>query len=239
MAAQPTNSIYTEASKNNGSIGIKKPGTMNYQWRPTTRNGVDQFTETNLENTLVPTPRISYKAATTSSLPPLHSNSSKKISQNGSVPSKSNMKYLSNSKITMQQDKVAPITLSNSDNVRNLPPVGVGAGTAADHIGKLAEKMQTTTISAKSKTTDDSDKIWLPQMDGIDVVLPSSSLTMNQSSSSAATSTTDHKVKMTDEMLKTEEYINSVLYGPRKTKRLPIFEEICPSSLFSDTENPH
>ncbi|KAK1358740.1 hypothetical protein POM88_043214 [Heracleum sosnowskyi] len=235
MATQPTNSIYTEASRNNGSVGIKKPGTMNYQWRPTTRNGVD---ERNLENTLVPTPQISYKAATMNSLPPLHSNTSKKISENGSLAAtaKANMEYLSDSKATMQQDKVAPITLANGANARNLPPIGVGAGTATDHIGKLAEKMQTTTISMK--TTDDGDKIWLPQMDGIDVVLPSSSVTTNQSCSSAATSTTDHKVKMTDEMLKTEEYINSVLYGPRKARRLPIFEQICPSSLFSDTEKP-
>lgn len=238
MAAQPTTSIYSEDSKKNGSIGIKKPGTMNYQWRPTTRiNGVDQFKERNLENTVVSTPQISYKDATINSLPPLHSNSSKKISENGSLATKANMKYLSNSKTTMQQDKVAPITLTNGDNVRNLPPVGVGAGTASDHIGKLAEKMQTTTISTNSKkTTDEGDKIWLPQMDGIDVVLPSSSRTTNQSSSSAATSTTD---QMTDEMLKTEEYINSVLYGPRKAKRLPVFEEICPSSWFSETENHH
>lgn len=231
MAAQPTTSIYSEDSKKNGSVCIKKPGTMSYQWRPTTKNGVDRFTEGNLESTLASTPQISYKAATINSLPPLHSNSSKKISQNGSVAAKANMKYLSNSKTTMQQDKLAPISLTNSDSVRNLPPVGVGAGTAADHIGKLAEKMQATTISTKLKN-DDGDKIWLPQMDGIDVGLP-------QSSSGAATSTIDHKVKITEEMLKTEEYIKSVLYGPRKTKRLPVFEEICPSSLFTDTENPH
>ncbi|KAK1358741.1 hypothetical protein POM88_043215 [Heracleum sosnowskyi] len=237
MAAQPINSIYTQDSRNNGSVGIKKPGTMNYQWRPTTRNDVD---ERNLENTLVSTPQISYKASTMNSLPPLHSNTSKKISENGSLAatSKANMEYLSNSKATMQQDKVAPITLANGVNAINLPPIGVGAGTATDHIGKLSEKMQTTTISTKSKTTtDDGDKIWLPQMDGINVVLPSSSVTTNHTS--AATSTTDHKVKMTDEMLKTEEYINYVLYGPRKAIRLPIFEQICPSSLFSDTEKPN
>ncbi|KAL8097004.1 hypothetical protein AgCh_030186 [Apium graveolens] len=221
MAALPKNSIYAEDSKINGSNGIKKPGTMNYQWRPATKNNVDQFTERGLESTLVPALQIS--AATVRSLPPLHPTSAKKISQNGLQAAKANIKQLTNLNTTMQQDKEAPRTLIILDDARNVPPLGVAAGTAADHIGKLAEKMH-----------DDGDKIWLPQMDDIEVVLP-----MNQSSSSAATSTTDHKVKITDEMLKTEEYINSALYGPRKTKRLPVFEEICPSSLFSDTENSH
>ncbi|KAL1811922.1 hypothetical protein ACET3Z_021987 [Daucus carota] len=236
MDAQPKSSIYTQDSKSNGSsIGIKKPGTT-FDWRPAIRDGIDQFPERDLWNPSVSTPRMSYKSATMNSTLPLKPDSWN-MTQTGSLAPQSNSKYSFNSMTILKHDQVAPKTLTRSIK---LPPIGSGVGTAASDIGKLTEKMQNTTLSTKSrKGSDDGYTLWLPQIDGINMVLPSSSLETNHSSSSAATSTTDYQVKMTEEMLKTENYINSVLYGPRKTKRLPVFEEICPSSLFSDTENPN
>lgn len=156
----------------------------------------------------------------------------------------------------------AMATSTKTDCTTNLPPIMAGTKTvshnlrvnpnssgeikATEHVANLTEKMgQTVILTNTEKNTEKLTTVadtsgnktsgittnWLPQMDGIEIALPSSKINHNGSRAT----TNHHEMKMNEEMAKTEAYIQDVLYGKGvRRRRLPVFEEICPSELFPE-----
>lgn len=83
------------------------------------------------------------------------------------------------------------------------------------------------TQSRPPRATERREETWSPVMEGI-IPLPPS-LTVNAAASSNA-ETLQHGKKTMHEKFGdiVDQHIESVLYGPRKMRRLPVFQEICP-----------
>lgn len=83
------------------------------------------------------------------------------------------------------------------------------------------------TQSRPPRATERREETWSPVMEGI-IPLPPS-LTVNAVAPSNA-ETLQHGKKTMHEKFGdiVDQHIESVLYGPRKMRRLPVFQEICP-----------
>lgn len=100
-------------------------------------------------------------------------------------------------------------------------------GTTMAKRTKQSKSGQSNRMESRSPRATEKRQTWSPVMEGI-IPLPPS-LTVNAAAPSNAETLEDGKKTMLEKFADiVDQHIESVQYGPAKTRRLPVFQEICP-----------